>query len=166
MNEREKWRVRVRDIRAGGTTWWWWWHCDTLTCRFSHIQNVRVDLGQQQLLYSKHESSLFLLKYLLNFIAYRSSKVSDCIFEMLQLWQSGFRRVYSNSCCSCSFKPEIIKIGQSFHKMYSNNILNFQESTSIVNAYTKKVWKLIVWTSYIYIYRFLYFAPFIHPSMI
>ena len=25
MNEREKWRERVRDIRAGGTTWWWWW---------------------------------------------------------------------------------------------------------------------------------------------
>ena len=31
-----------------------------------------------------------------NFIAYRSSKVSDCIFEIHQLWQSGFRRVYSN----------------------------------------------------------------------
>ena len=24
-NNREKWRERVRDIRAGGTTWWWWW---------------------------------------------------------------------------------------------------------------------------------------------
>ena len=62
----------------------------------------------------------------LNFIAYRSSKESDCIFEIHQLWQSDFSRVYSNCCCSCSFKPEIIKIGQSSHKMYSNNILNFQ----------------------------------------
>ena len=26
MNDREKWRERVRDIRAGGTTWWWWWY--------------------------------------------------------------------------------------------------------------------------------------------
>ena len=32
MNDREKWRERVRDIRACGTTWWWWcfseirWH--------------------------------------------------------------------------------------------------------------------------------------------
>ena len=43
-----------------------------------------------------------------NFIAYRSSKVSDCIFEIHQLWQSGFSRVYSNCCCSCSFEPEII----------------------------------------------------------
>ena len=24
MNDREKWRERVRDIRAGGTTWWWY----------------------------------------------------------------------------------------------------------------------------------------------
>ena len=27
MNDREKWRKRVRDIRACGTTWWWrWWN--------------------------------------------------------------------------------------------------------------------------------------------
>ena len=86
-----------------------------------------------------------------NFIAYRSSKVSslpDCIFEIHQLWQSGFSRVYSNCCCSCSFKPEIIKIGQSCHKMYSNNILNFQESTTTLNACTKEVWKLIKCTTY------------------
>ena len=25
MNDRDKWRERVRDIRASGTTWWWWW---------------------------------------------------------------------------------------------------------------------------------------------
>ena len=25
MNDSEKWRERVRDIRAGDTTWWWWW---------------------------------------------------------------------------------------------------------------------------------------------
>ena len=39
INDREKWRERVRDIRAGGTTWWWWWHrlrewrkCRTSVC--------------------------------------------------------------------------------------------------------------------------------------
>ena len=86
-----------------------------------------------------------------NFIAYRSSKVSPCpycIFKIHQLWQSGFSRVYSNSCCNCSFEPEIIKIGQSFYKMYSNNILNCQESTTILNACTKKVRKLIESTAY------------------
>ena len=72
-----------------------------------------------------------------NFIAYRSSKVSwrpDCIFETHQQWQSGFSRMYSNCCCSCSFEAEIIKFGQ----IYSNNIVNFKESTTILNACTKK----------------------------
>ena len=81
-----------------------------------------------------------------NCIAYRSSKVSsrpDCIFEIHQLWQSGFSRVYSNCCSSCSFEPEIIQISQSSHKMYSNNILNFQESTTILNAGTKKSGNLL-----------------------
>ena len=80
-----------------------------------------------------------------NSIAYCSSKVSsrpDGSFEIHQLWQSGFSRVYSNSCCSWSFETEIIKISQSFHKMYSNKILNFQEFTTILNACTKEVWKL------------------------
>ena len=30
MNNREKWRERVRDIRASDTTWWWWWWCVVL----------------------------------------------------------------------------------------------------------------------------------------
>ena len=78
-----------------------------------------------------------------NFIAYRSPKVSHCIFEIHQLWQSGFSRVYSNYCCSCSFEAEIIKIGQSSHKTYSNNIVNFQEYTPILNACTKKSGNLL-----------------------
>ena len=72
-----------------------------------------------------------------NLIAYRSSKVSshpDCIFEIHQLW---------HCCSSCLFKPEIIRIGQSFYKMYSNNIVNFQESTTILNACTKKSGNLL-----------------------
>ena len=89
-----------------------------------------------------------------NSIAYRSSNVSsrqDCIFEIHQLWQSGFSRAYSNSCNSCSFEPEILNIGQSSHKMYSNNIVNFQESTTILNAWTKKSGNLLK-VPYIYIH--------------
>ena len=85
-----------------------------------------------------------------NFIAYRSSKVSNCIFEIHRLWQSGvWHMAYSNCCCSCWFEPEILKIGQSSHKMYSNNILYFQESTTILDAHTKKVLKIIICTSII-----------------
>ena len=85
-------------------------------------------------------------------IAYRSSKMSwrpDCIFEIHQLWQSVFSRVYSNCCCSFSFEAEIIKIYTSSHKMYSNNILHLQASTTILNAFTIEVWKLIEGTLYI-----------------
>ena len=104
-----------------------------------------------------------------NFIAYRSSKVSSrpyCIFEIHQLWQSGFSRVYSNSCCSCSFEPEIIKIGQSSHKMYSNNILNFQVSMTILNAYTKKSGKLLMAPRiYTYIYIQTHTDTYINKKM-
>ena len=61
-----------------------------------------------------------------NFIAYRSSKVSDCIFEIYQQWQSGFSRVYS----------------KSLRQFYM--------------PVQKKVWKLIEGTTYIYIYIYIY----------
>ena len=85
-----------------------------------------------------------------NFIAYVSSSVLmlRLHFELHQLWQSGFSRLYSNFYCSCSFEAEIIKIGQSSHKMCSNKIVNFQESTTILNACTKKsveTWRHLVY---------------------
>ena len=83
-----------------------------------------------------------------NFTAYRSSKLSshpDCIFEIHQLWQSGFSRMYSNCCCIEAeiIEAEIIKIGQSSQKMYINNMVNCQESTTILNAGTKKSGNLL-----------------------
>ena len=39
--------------------------------------------------------------------------------------------MYSNCCCRCSFESEIIKMGQSPHKMYSNNIV---KSGNLLNA--------------------------------
>ena len=76
-----------------------------------------------------------------NSIAYRSFIVSsrpDCIFEIHQLRQSDFSRVYSNCCCSCSLEAEIIKIGRSSHNKYSNSIL--KEATTILHACTKNYW--------------------------
>ena len=57
-------------------------------------------------------------------------------------------RVYSNSYCSCSFEAEIIRISQSSHKMYSNNILNFQEC--------KKKSLETYWRHHVYIYIYIY----------
>ena len=66
-------------------------------------------------------------------------KCPDCIFELHQLWQSGFSRMFSNCCCSCSFEAEIIKIGQSSHKMYSNNKVNIQVSMTILKSVKKSL---------------------------
>ena len=64
--------------------------------------------------------------------------------------------MFSNCCCICSFEAEFIKIGQSSHKMYSNNIMNFHESTTILITCTKNVFKLIEFTSCVYIYIYIY----------
>ena len=64
----------------------------------------------------KHSILFFGIFPSLDFIVYRSPSRQDYIFEIHQLWQSDFSRVYSNWRCSCSFKPEVIKIGQSSHK--------------------------------------------------
>ena len=40
MNDREKWRERVRDIRASGTTWWWWWYIHLN--EIYHIFHMRI----------------------------------------------------------------------------------------------------------------------------
>ena len=37
MNDREKWRERVRDIHANGMTWWWWWWCWWLNPNFECV---------------------------------------------------------------------------------------------------------------------------------
>ena len=45
-----------------------------------------------------------------NFIAYRSSKVSgrpDCIFEIHQLWQSGFRRCITTAAVAVHLKLKL-----------------------------------------------------------
>ena len=105
--------------------------------------------GRKAVWSSPYVSVAFFPSLKHNFIAYSTSKVSDCIFEIHRLWQSGFSRVYFNCCCTSSFEREIMKIGQSSHKMYSSNILNFQKSTTILNACTKKDWKLIEGTLYL-----------------
>ena len=80
----------------------------------------------------------------------------DCIFEIHQLWQSDFSRVYSNSCCSCSFEPEIIKTGRSSHKMYSKNILNFEYLYKKVCGNLLKaprIYHFFVWSNFNLLYN-------------
>ena len=82
-------------------------------------------------------------RILLHIVLLKCPHVKIGIFEIHQQWQSDFNRVYSNCWCSCSFEPEIIKIGQSSNKMYINKIPNFQEPTTILNACTKNYGNLL-----------------------
>ena len=71
--------------------------------------------------------------------------ISFFLTSRLHFWNSP---AVTMKLCSCSFEPEILKIGQSSHKLYSNNIQKFQVSTPIFKIHTKrKVWKLIACTS-------------------
>ena len=47
MTDREKWRERTRDIRAGGTTswWWWWWYIWFLKPSVDNILKKEPDLS-------------------------------------------------------------------------------------------------------------------------
>ena len=51
MNDREKWRERVSDIRAVGTTWWWWWWWWWFRSRISH----NIFLTDKLVLSKKHQ---------------------------------------------------------------------------------------------------------------
>ena len=42
MNDREKWREMVRDIRAGGTTWWWWWWVSVFAPQLDKLIHFRT----------------------------------------------------------------------------------------------------------------------------
>ena len=38
MNDREKWRNRVRDIHGSHTTWWWWWQLYLKRFKWNEVQ--------------------------------------------------------------------------------------------------------------------------------
>ena len=56
LNDREKWRKRVRDIYTSGTTWWWWWW-NVKTELFQTIQfSIRTQFNCQKQFYFKQFS--------------------------------------------------------------------------------------------------------------
>ena len=97
--------------------------------------------------FSKFKIEFYCISFKIEF--YCISFFWSVLTSRLHFWNSPAVTIrLSNSWCGCSFKPEIIKIGQSSHKMYSNNILNFQESTTILNACTslETYWMhLVIW---------------------
>ena len=63
MNDREKWRERVRDIRAGGTTWWWWWWW----WWYVHLLAIKRPIFSFQIVHPRHFSDVTTLPIFDNF---------------------------------------------------------------------------------------------------
>ena len=64
-NDKERWRVRVRDIRACGTTWWWWWWWWCISWRKALLQCyvIRSTFAQQNnFLVTKQNFNLWIEK--------------------------------------------------------------------------------------------------------
>ena len=81
MNDRERWRERVRDIRATSTTWWWWYiyiyiyiYIYCVFVFIMHIINIKPSwLGLQNtptafLQRSKTPTSMSVLDMALNYL--------------------------------------------------------------------------------------------------
>ena len=49
MNDKEKWRERVRDIRASGTTWWWWYIYIYIYIELRELPQSRCHLASMKL---------------------------------------------------------------------------------------------------------------------
>ena len=60
MNDREKWRERVRDTRATSTTWWWWWWWWYFQTRMTNITE------QKKKFYGVISVSLFTINLKIN----------------------------------------------------------------------------------------------------
>ena len=60
MNDREKWRERVRDTRASGSTWWWWWWSidRTLSVATTMSQSGPGNDGNEGVLHIPQSSSI------------------------------------------------------------------------------------------------------------
>ncbi len=72
-----------------------------------------------------------------------SQSLSSPQLSHSNVWTIGrLRNSFDSHLGQIVCEPEIIKIGQSSQKMHCNNILNFQDSTTILNARTKKTGNL------------------------
>ena len=91
MNDREKWRERVMDIRASSTTWWWWWLPGTLSSRlvvlFEFSSIVQIDVFSIYL-YLEYLKSYYRIKknFFRNYTYTHSLKINLKCTLFSDLW--------------------------------------------------------------------------------
>ena len=85
MNDREKWRETVRDIRAGGATWWWYIFKNLTLWKMCCLGLSRVYVGGE----GKHSFKILFRDGLVGLISHScilfqtSSLLSSVIFVCL-----------------------------------------------------------------------------------
>ena len=81
INDREKWREMVKDIRAGGTTWWWWLSIFISDWSIKCIcSNVIIWTFSQETSKARHFPSIFSLALLPLYIEFRNIHYQSKVF--------------------------------------------------------------------------------------
>ena len=97
MNDREKWRERVRDIRASGTTWWWWWFMRVLSFRLLHIYKTLEEAKTVSC--SQDKSWLFKVQPNSNKVDTRKKKDKIIFVPILYEKQADYSSSTNFLCC-------------------------------------------------------------------
>ena len=88
MNDREKWRERVRDIRATSTTrWWWWWYRNT----WYHIIMFKLFVLDRNTWYHKTMGKLFVF---CRNTKYRITLCKLFVFERNTLYHTSMNKLF------------------------------------------------------------------------
>ena len=96
MNNREKWRERVKEIRACGTTWWWWswlsssswlalWEMQTSFSRNCTRVKLSISFNEQNYTTCATERNL-----------YADIDINLYILVKLQFWSFGSEGTYNS----------------------------------------------------------------------
>ena len=96
MNDREKWRERVRDIRASGTTWWWWWWSLMFGLRIRcciSCSAVRAPYTQKKRVSSNNSSKLHPI------VRLHLEINSECVSQIITAFRWGLK---NTDCICCS----------------------------------------------------------------
>ena len=110
MNDMEKWRERVRDIRATSTTWWWWWwylKCSTRFVYYTHIHYPYTRLQEYDhvsfsILNSTPKYTCFFKSFIFSFQfhkffkEYSVSFFRECKYYTRQYAVRSFLRLFDN----------------------------------------------------------------------
>ena len=80
MNDREKWRERVRDIRASSTTWWWWLMFWMKTCMQYSEQTRKLIHTKIQHACCSHQKKKIINKHTFLLIFLRNGVKKNCFY--------------------------------------------------------------------------------------